>query len=122
MKKLWPLALLLLGACRYTYLNDLDGLEARLALTPAQKPAWETFRKEAARAQARWSGPEAPGLTELRQALLAPVFDKARADQAAGWAARQGGQDARALIDAWNKVDSLLTTGQRRELRRAPPF
>ena len=125
MTRAWTIALLLFAAaCRPEYIgrSPFDALEARLALTAAQRPAWQAFRKEAERARARWTGQDAPGLAELRGALMAPSFDRARADQAAGHAARQGYEDAHSLIQAWSKVDAQLSEAQRRELRRAPPF
>jgi hypothetical protein len=118
-------ALLLLGAaCQPLYIgmSPLDSLEARLSLTPAQRPAWQVFRKEAQRAQARWSAPDAPGRAELRAALSGPAFDRNLAQQAAALAARQGTEDAQRLIEAWSRVDAQLSEAQRQEVRRCPPF
>ena len=122
----WALALLLLpaAACRPEPFNEggLDALDARLNLTASQRPAWEAFRREAGRVNARWSSPDAPIRRELRAALAAQIFDRARAESAVDQAAIEGSEDARRLIEAWSRVDALLTPEQRAEFRRAEPF
>jgi hypothetical protein len=112
------------AACRPTPIDvsRLDSLESRLSISPVQRPAWERFRSEVERSEARWSSSDAPGRRELRAALAAEPFDRARAESAAEEAARAGQEDARRLIEAWSRVDAVLDPEQRSELRRAELF
>lgn len=107
MRHLALLALLLAGAaCRRDPIGaDLDRLEAVLELTPAQKPAWEAFRREAAAA----GNPGAAWRVQYRDALSGERFDAPRAQSAAD-AARA---DAGRLITAWARLDETLSPGQR---------
>lgn len=110
----WLLVLLALGAsaCRSPIAADeLDRLESSLALSPAQKPAWEAFRKEAEAA----SAPGAAWRLELRTALAGERFDAGRARAAADAARRDAGR----LIEAWARLDGSLSPAQRAAVRSA---
>lgn len=93
-------------ACRREPIGgDLDRLESALALSPVQKPAWESFRREAEAAE----GPGAPWRRELREAMSGERFDAARAHAAADAARRDAGR----LIEAWRTLDAALSPAQR---------
>jgi len=104
------LLLLTCAACRPAVFagGELDRLEAVLAPTPAQRPAWEAFRREAQAADSNWS-------RDLRGIMAAPAFDAHSARAAADSAHRDAGR----LIEAWRRVDEGLSPGQRAALRRA---
>lgn len=108
MLRLAALAFLVLAACKPNVIahGDLDRLEAVLAPTPAQRPAWEAFRREAEAADSNWN-------RNFRRLIGAPVFDAGQARAAADTAHRDAGR----LIAAWQKVDATLTPVQRAALR-----
>lgn len=102
------LAVLLLGAlaCRRDPIGaDLDRLEASLALTPAQRPAWEAFRREAEAADT----PQAAWKVQLKEAASGERFDARRAQAAADLARMDAGR----LIEAWARLDAGLSPAQR---------
>lgn len=106
------LAVLVLGAlaCRRDPIGtDLDRLEASLAPTPAQRPAWEAFRKEAEAADS----PRAAWKLTLKEAAAGERFDAARAHSAADLARRDAGR----LIEAWAALDARLSPAQRAAVR-----
>ena len=109
MLRLAALAVLVLAACKPNVIarGDLDRLEAVLAPTPAQRPAWEAFRREAEAADSSWN-------RDFRRIMAAPAFDAGQARAAADAVH----QDAGRLIAAWQKVDESLTPVQRAALRR----
>ncbi len=104
------LLLLTSAACRPNVIagGELDRMEAVLAPTPTQRPAWEAFRREAEAADSSWN-------RDFRRIMGAPTFDAQHARAAADSAHR----DADRLIAAWQKVDEALTPAQRSALRRA---
>lgn len=112
MRLFFLAALVFAAGCRpdFVLVRELDGLEATLALTPAQRPAWEAFRREAEAV----GGPRAGWRARLREATAGERFD-ARGAHAAADAARE---DAGRLIEAWHRLDGLLTPEQRAALRR----
>ena len=107
--RLAPLLLLLVfGACRRDPLfSDLDRAETALMLTPAQKPAWNAFRREAEAA-------EAGARRDWREVVGAERFDEDRARAAAD----RTRAAADRLIAAWKTVDDSLTPSQRAAVRR----
>lgn len=107
------LLLLTSAACRPNVIagGELDRMEAALAPTPAQRPAWEAFRREAEAADSRWN-------RDLRQIMGATTFDSQHARAAADSAHKDAGR----LIAAWQKVDEALTPAQRAALRQANSF
>ncbi len=113
MFRLAVLAVLALAACKPNVIarGDLDRLESALAPTPAQRPAWEAFRREAEAADSNWN-------RNFRRLMSAPAFDAGQARAAADAAHRDAGR----LIAAWQKVDEGLSPGQRTALRRANAF
>ncbi len=88
---------------------DLDRLEASLALTPAQRPAWLAFRKEAE----ALNGSQAAWRVQLSEALSGERFDASRAHTAADTAR----EDAGRLIEAWQELDATLSPTQRAALK-----
>lgn len=106
------LAALVLGtlACRRDPIgSDLDRLEASLALAPAQRPAWEAFRKEAEAADS----PRAAWKVQLKEAAAGERFDARRAQVAADLARKDAGR----LIEAWARLDAALSPAQRTAVR-----
>lgn len=89
---------------------ELDRLESGLALTPAQRPAWEAFRREAEASAAR----NAAWRAEWSAASAGERFDARRAHAAADLAR----QDAGRMIDAWAELDAVLSPAQRAALQR----
>lgn len=88
---------------------DLDRLESALELTPAQRPAWEAFRKEAeaaGSARSAWR-------VQLKEAASGERFDARRAQAAADLAR----EDAGRLIEAYARLDAGLTPSQRALVR-----
>lgn len=112
VRLLFLAALVFAAGCRPDYVGarELDELERALAVTPAQRPAWEAFRREAEAA----GSPQAGWRTRLREATAGERFD-ARGAQSAADAARE---DAGRLIEAWSRLDELLTPEQRAALRK----
>lgn len=109
MLRLAAFAVLVLAACKPNVVasSELNRLEAVLAPTPAQRPAWETFRREAEAADSNWN-------RDFRRIMAAPAFDAGQARAAADAAHRDAGR----LIAAWQKVDAGLSPAQRAALRR----
>lgn len=106
------LAVLVLGAlaCRRDPIGtDLDRLESSLSLTPAQRPAWEAFRKEAEAADS----PRAAWKVQLKEAASGERFDAPRAHSAADLARKDAGR----LIEAWAALDARLSPAQRAAVR-----
>lgn len=97
------------AACRYDPFNELDRLEASLELTPAQRPAWEAFRREAEAAHS----PRAAWKLQLKEAASGERFDARRAQGAADLARKDAGR----LIEAWARLDSGLSPAQRAAVR-----
>jgi hypothetical protein len=106
MRRVLPLLLLLAAACGpRIVIADLDRLESALELTPAQRPAWEAFRKEAeaaGSAKSAWR-------VQLKDAASGERFDARRAQAAADLAR----EDAGRLIEAYARLDSGLSPAQR---------
>lgn len=114
MRRALPLLLLLAAACGpRIVIADLDRLESALELTPAQRPAWEAFRKEAeaaGSARSAWR-------VQLKEAASGERFDARRAQAAADLAR----EDAGRLIEAYARLDAGLNSGQRAVLRSRLP-
>lgn len=110
MRRVWPILLLLAAACGpRIVIADLDRLESALELTPAQRPAWEAFRKEAetaGSARSAWR-------VQLKEAASGERFDARRAQAAADMAR----DDAGRLIEAYARLDAGLTPSQRALVR-----
>jgi hypothetical protein len=112
MRRVLPLLLLLAAACGpRIVIADLDRLESALELTPAQRPAWEAFRKEAeaaGSAKSAWR-------VQLKDAASGERFDARRLGQVrrAQAAADLAREDAGRLIEAYARLDSGLSPAQR---------
>jgi hypothetical protein len=105
------LVVFLAAACKgpLPVFSGLDRVEASLALSPAQRPAWEAFRREAEAADS----PRAAWRRELREAMDGERFDPRRAQAAADAGRDQAGR----LIEAWARLDAALTPAQRAAVR-----
>jgi hypothetical protein len=106
---LLPLLLLAAACGPRIVIADLDRLESNLELTPAQRPAWEAFRKEAeaaGSARAAWR-------LQLAEAASGERFDARRAHGAADLARHDAGR----LIEAYARLDAGLTPAQRALVR-----
>jgi hypothetical protein len=110
MRRALPLLLLLAAACGpRIVIADLDRLESALELTPAQRPAWDAFRKEAeaaGSARSAWR-------VQWKEAASGERFDARRAQAAADLAR----EDAGRLIEAYARLDAGLTPTQRALVR-----
>jgi hypothetical protein len=113
IRQVFFLSLFLLSACKPNVVarGELDRMERALAPTAAQRPAWESFRREAQASDANWN-------RNVRRIMNAQSFDAAGARAAAD----STRADAQRLIMAWEKVDAFLTPAQRAALRRAEPL
>jgi hypothetical protein len=107
------LVVLSMTACKPNVVaaGGLDRLEAAIAPTPAQRPAWNAFRVEAKTSDENWN-------RNFKRIMDAQTFD-ARAARAAADSAHV---DAQRLISAWEKVDAFLTPAQRAALRGVEPL
>ena len=110
----WLLAAFLLqGACKPNVVasGELARMEAVLAPSASQRPAWEAFRKEAEASAASLK-------RGLREITAGERFD----EQAARATADSAHAGANRMIAAWKAVDLTLTPAQRAALRAANAF
>jgi hypothetical protein len=105
--------MLFMTACKPNVVaaGGLDRLEAAIAPTPAQRPAWDAFRLEAKTSDENWN-------RNFKRIMEAQTFDA----RAAHVAADSAHVDAQRLIKAWEKVDAFLTPAQRAALRGVDPL